>query len=563
MYHIVLIDGKPVFYSSLRYALSLKAEPQPFEIELSHPDQFDLVHRGSKVEIYAFDLNSQTWQKKFVGYIEEVEREVSTRGIRCVIRGRDQKLKLATHLVGEWQFLGGEPAQLVKGLLVPNLEIPNKDQWTITASKDTDNISNCIDQHPYTEWKMTSPATGDYLEITLPTAYKLCAVSIEHAPAHQLKNFKVMTWDGSNWQTVATITDNTMKNVYILWLPTYETDKVRIECTADQTEDWIIRELWLYYQFDEQIFQFGDIEEFGLMVLGQLGSFENRLASISRIASYIGWEFEVTPDGKFNFKPKIGNYNVVTCTFEEGKNIVRLRVTDDYSRTCDRLTLLGAGVGKKQLTYTVTSDNWFYDKLYDPENELTGQIYGNYKWVNSPFGWSLEFDGSSVYVDFGDILNLTGDMAIECWFRAFDKGGTAVMDLVTRASGTGWETANYRLGVGDSDGQSILIWGDGTNSESLKGSVVENKDWHFILAGFKGTDAYIYDGRDVLNSYSKATSYSHTGSGTQKLYLGFCPSGASGNYLKGNLALVKIYNGFPDEDFINQRFAQFKRMLRG
>jgi len=51
MYHIVMIDGKPVFYSSLRYALSLKAEPQPFEIELSHPDQFDLVHRGSKVEI--------------------------------------------------------------------------------------------------------------------------------------------------------------------------------------------------------------------------------------------------------------------------------------------------------------------------------------------------------------------------------------------------------------------------------------------------------------------------------------------------------------------------------
>ncbi|RLF95585.1 hypothetical protein DRN52_03750, partial [Thermococci archaeon] len=238
-------------------------------------------------------------------------------------------------------------------------------------------------------------------------------------------------------------------------------------------------------------------------------------------------------------------------------------VTDDYSRTCDRLTLLGAGVGKKQLTYTVTSDNWFYDKLYDAEHDLTGQIYGNYKWMNSPFGWSLEFDGSSVFVDFGDILSLTGDMAIECWFRAFDKGTTALMDLVTRAPSTDWASTNYRLGVADNDGKTQLVWGDGSSSDYLKGSIAENKDWWFVLAGFSGSEAMIYDGRDSLNSYSKTTSVAHTGSGSQKLHLGFCPNGVAGNYLKGNLALVKIYNGFPDEDFINQRFAQFKRMLRG
>jgi hypothetical protein len=94
---------------------------------------------------------------------------------------------------------------------------------------------NAIDGNTDTFWNDdTIDAYPDVLTITSPAAVSLPGITVLSNSDGVPQDFTVATWDGSTWQTEATVTGNTQVQLRVPFATTVSTTQVRITVTMDQ-----------------------------------------------------------------------------------------------------------------------------------------------------------------------------------------------------------------------------------------------------------------------------------------------------------------------------------------
>ena len=351
----VKINGTAVDFVSIEYSESLDPEPQPFRLVLG--GTYSLAEH-STIEVYRNGV------LEYTGLSEGVQKSYSEEGETTEITGRDISLKALVKVIGPDEFMGGEPANLIKAINLPNVPLTKKDPntkqllWSASSNKNSADAWKAVDGDPYVGWNAGgTQALNDWFQVDMAgTKTNVCRVTIEHEADKYAENYSIqLSPDGSNWTTVASKTGNQIKNIDETFTP-MNARYVKINITANGSRPWAINEIWVYTKTEDQIFTLGTLEPYGYGVYGQLGNFENRLAKMKRIADYIGWDVWVTPDGKLNFKPSRGEDKSSTVILESGKNCKVVENLIDYSSRFDKITLLGAGQGDAQISYTVSVD---------------------------------------------------------------------------------------------------------------------------------------------------------------------------------------------------------------
>lgn len=116
--YTVKIDGIEYEFISLEYSSSLEFTPSRFRIEL--PDIYTDIHPYSEVTIY------RNGSLVFKGYITNIHKEIGSRGKILVIEGLDNKIKLKERVLGASKSIGSEPANLIKALIIPMVEVSGR-----------------------------------------------------------------------------------------------------------------------------------------------------------------------------------------------------------------------------------------------------------------------------------------------------------------------------------------------------------------------------------------------------------------------------------------------------
>jgi hypothetical protein len=95
---------------------------------------------------------------------------------------------------------------------------------------------NAIDGDTDTFWNDdTLGAYPDVLTVTAPGAVALPGITVLSNTDGVLRDFTVDTWDGSAWQSAATVTGNSAVQLRVPFAPPVETTQVRLTVTADQS----------------------------------------------------------------------------------------------------------------------------------------------------------------------------------------------------------------------------------------------------------------------------------------------------------------------------------------
>jgi len=232
--------------------------------------------------------------------------------------------------------------------------------WKITASGEiSSNPKEAVrDRNLFTSWWTgDTQKAGDYIQIDLQIPHKVCRVVIEHEAEYYIENYQIkVSTNGTTWTTVASGT-NSLQHIDKTWDGIDNVRYIRVECTANSSRDWKVREIYVYYQYQDRLLDEGQIDELGMMLLASWGNYENRLMKLYRIAELIGWYCWIEPSttglDKVYFKSSRGTDKTSTVVFKTGKNIRVLDYQIDVYDRCDQLTLLGSGDGWNQLAYTV------------------------------------------------------------------------------------------------------------------------------------------------------------------------------------------------------------------
>jgi len=285
----VKYNGSTISFSSLSYKESLDPNPQPFTLVLAGVNH--TVNEMDKVEIY------RDGTLVYTGYVEEANPSRSEQGEVTVVSGSDSSIKALVKVIGPDDFIGGEPAKLIRAINQPNAPLAKKDPvtknllWTATASANSSEAFKAIDGDPYTPWKKgSSQANGDWFKIDFgEVKTNLCRITIEHVADEYAENMVIeYSTDDSTYYTLATITNNQIKNIDETTYNYFNARYIKLRITANATRPWSINEIWVYFKTGDPIFQEGQLDTYGYGVYGQLGNFELRLSKWKRIADYIG-----------------------------------------------------------------------------------------------------------------------------------------------------------------------------------------------------------------------------------------------------------------------------------
>jgi len=129
----------------------------------------------------------------------------------------------------------------------------------------------------------------------------------------------------------------------------------------------------------------------------------------------------------------------------------------------------------------------------------TGTWYGSGShWADGKFGKGGSFDGSSDYVDMGDVLDMrTGDYSVSVWFKTTDTQFTLVQKSLAASNPNRWfiiygeETNVLKAAFTDAEGSAIqATWTTTT-------SILDN-NWHHVVA--------VYDRDSLLTLYVDGVS---------------------------------------------------------
>jgi hypothetical protein len=179
---------------------------------------------------------------------------------------------------------------------------------------------------------------------------------------------------------------------------------------------------------------------------------------------------------------------------------------------------------------------WQFDgDANDTVGSNHGTLIGDPTWLDDPNrGWCLSFDGDGDYVDVGDDSSLTFTEAITvaCWIKVhkFDRNWNAIV-----TKGDDWILARTR----DDNRVAFLCLGlTGGGWPEVYSDEVDDGNWHHIAGVYDGSELYMYQDGDNVNS---KTVHGSINSKYSRVLIG--ENGQAKNrYWNGLIDEVRIYN---------------------
>lgn len=184
--------------------------------------------------------------------------------------------------------------------------------------------------------------------------------------------------------------------------------------------------------------------------------------------------------------------------------------------------------------------NWLFyngagDKLFDFSGEKNhGVIYGP-KWIDGPYGWSLDFDGSDDYVEVphSASLDITSAITVMAWIKVDTWGD--YNQLVCKRDGT---DASWTLEQNSTNKYfDFAIWDGGTADKATMTTTLSAGTWYYLAATYDGDTIKIYLNGDLAASTSHAGSIDST---TTPVNIG--QLGDDTHWFDGLQTIVRVYN---------------------
>lgn len=164
-------------------------------------------------------------------------------------------------------------------------------------------------------------------------------------------------------------------------------------------------------------------------------------------------------------------------------------------------------------------------------NRHDGTLQNAPPWIGGRAGSCLSFNGSNQSVDTG-ISNLPlTNLTISFWGNESSGNGGRIFGYENASSGSNG-IALYFPG-----GPKLIMRNNGTSYDMGWGSIALGKWFHYVITISSIAGAVLYLNSAVVNSNSNARSYTSSG---VTFHIG--SAGAGGNYFKGLIDDVRIYN---------------------
>jgi len=177
------------------------------------------------------------------------------------------------------------------------------------------------------------------------------------------------------------------------------------------------------------------------------------------------------------------------------------------------------------------------DKLTDLTNNRNhGDLFGP-KWVGSEKGQSLNFNGTSDYINVGQKPTLlrTGEMSVAVWVN--DTAATGIRTIIG-AYGLGMYICRL-----NTVGHPEIYWGGAVQATSATANVVQNNGWHhlvYVRSGSAGdwSVRLYYDG-NLDSSFDSITT--NPGLANNGVQIGRL-SGSALHFWKGQMSDLMFYD---------------------
>ncbi len=179
---------------------------------------------------------------------------------------------------------------------------------------------------------------------------------------------------------------------------------------------------------------------------------------------------------------------------------------------------------------------WMFDepevngKTKDTWGSNHGTVYG-VEWVDDcVFGKCYSFNGTSNYIDCGELGSLGDEFTFSAWFKTSSKETYNPIVMID-----GDKKGNPQLRT-VSSGKVQFRFYNGNNLESVK--IHNNNRWYFAVGGVSDGKQILYV--DGISQGTLAPSATLDWSGSAKI--GLYSLSASYNYFTGSIDDVRIYN---------------------
>ena len=185
-----------------------------------------------------------------------------------------------------------------------------------------------------------------------------------------------------------------------------------------------------------------------------------------------------------------------------------------------------------------------------------GSVYGGVTWVDGPWGWALELDGSSGYLlvnDSPSLKNLSA-VSVEIWINPILDGNAH--DIVSKSrdnlDGSFWLRIRSYY-----DDIRFFVRIAGTNYGSPTHALVSGV-WQHAVGVYDGSSLYLYYNGDLVGSSSAATG---TLSTDEPLLIGRENVAGYEYYYSGMLALPRIYNLVLSPEEVKHHFESARTLF--
>ncbi len=171
-------------------------------------------------------------------------------------------------------------------------------------------------------------------------------------------------------------------------------------------------------------------------------------------------------------------------------------------------------------------------------NGNDGKIVGAVKWVKTPAGTALEFNGIDTYIDCGssESLNITKAGTMEIWFNMKSAQG----GLVNFSTGGGWSDERLVIAFDTWENRKRLIWcfADGETYQSGHLEMPTEGAWTHLALSYDGSAVQVFKDGLLLSTASQDVTPEVKG---VPLWIGRC-LGLGKEYFHGLICEVRIYN---------------------
>ncbi len=169
-------------------------------------------------------------------------------------------------------------------------------------------------------------------------------------------------------------------------------------------------------------------------------------------------------------------------------------------------------------------------------------------------GGSLSFDGTNERVNFGNVLNISGEISISSWVNVdgFPTGGGR--SLIVSKGYNGDEA--YHFGFADGNLLRFYTYTSGAIHGVVYTHSLSVSRWYNIVGTFNGSKWILYIDSDFVDSANDSTALRIT---SEPLIIGASSlSGSVSRFFDGFIASASIYNRALSADEIRRNYLSTK-----